>query len=74
MSKEAPIITASDLELVVQIIDTCSRRGAFEGKEMARVGEIRNKLDSVVNFHAQEPAGKTQVVTPSAGGPAETSE
>lgn len=73
MSKEKPIINVSDLELMVQIIDTCSRRGAFEGKEMAGIGEVRNRIVSVVNSYTEKPADETDTVTPKTEAPEETS-
>ena len=74
MNQEKPIVNVSDLELVVQIIDICSRRGAFEGKEMAKVGEIRDKISTVVNSYIKEPAGETENVTSKTEETAETSE
>lgn len=41
-------ITVQDIALVVSIIDTCVKRGAFEGKELTVVGTIRDKFEAVV--------------------------
>jgi hypothetical protein len=38
-------ITLQDIATVVQMIDVVSRRGAFEGNEMAGLGMLRNKLE-----------------------------
>lgn len=45
-------ITLQDLALAVQIIDTCTKRGAIEGNEMATVGQLRDKLANFVNQNA----------------------
>ena len=45
---EAPVtqatISLSDIKGVIQIIDVVTKRGAFNGDEMADVGRIRNSL------------------------------
>jgi len=45
-------ISLNDLILTVKIIDTCTKRGAFEGGEMATVGQLRNKLETFVKVNA----------------------
>lgn len=49
-------INLSDLALVVQIIDACTKRGAFEGNELVTVGQLRNKVEAFVkaNLPKQE--------------------
>jgi len=42
-------ITIQDLALVVSIIDTCVKRGAFEGKELTVVGTLRDKFETVAD-------------------------
>lgn len=42
-------ITLQDVVLAVQVIDTCTKRGAIEGNEMATVGQLRDKLANFVN-------------------------
>lgn len=37
-------ITLIDLQNVIHIIDTVSKRGAFEGPELASVGALRTKI------------------------------
>ena len=71
-----PTLYRSDLERMLQLIDECTRRGAFEGYEMSSVGALRDKLSLVIDFYARVPGdeGATNTVTPSAGGPEETSE
>jgi hypothetical protein len=50
------VINLSDLALVVQIIDACTKRGAFEGNELVTVGQLRNKVEAFVkaNLPKQE--------------------
>ena len=51
---DAPGITLGDMATMVQIIDLCSKRGAFEGQELSVVGALRTNL---VNFvEANKPA------------------
>lgn len=50
-------ISLQDLATVVQMIDITSRRGAFEGTEMAGIGMLRNKLEAFLRENA--PKGET---------------
>lgn len=57
--KQAPVqISLQDIATVVQMIDVVSRRGAFEGNEMAGLGMLRNKLEMFLrqNQPQGEPA------------------
>jgi hypothetical protein len=47
-------LTLNDLAVVLQIIDVCSKRGAFEGNELKDVGTLRNRIALYVN--ARVPA------------------
>ena len=56
---DAPGITLGDMATMVQIIDLCSKRGAFEGQELSVVGALRTNL---VNFvEANKPAEEAPV-------------
>ena len=33
-----------DIAMCIQIIDICSKRGAFEGAEMETIGALRNRV------------------------------
>lgn len=47
---EAPVqLSLQDLATAVQIIDICSRRGAFEGPELEAVGGLRSRIVKFVN-------------------------
>ena len=50
-------IALQDIATVVQMIDVVSRRGAFEGNEMAGVGMLRNKMEMFLRQNA--PQGET---------------
>ena len=36
--------TLADIQAVVQIIDICSKRGAFEGAELESIGGLRGRV------------------------------
>ena len=62
-------ISLQDIATVVQMIDVVSRRGAFEGNEMAGVGMLRNKMEVFLRQNA--PAGEQpQGQMPNAEAPA----
>jgi len=46
-------LTIADLQVMVNIIDACTQRGAFKAEELSTVGGIYNKLTAFVN---QKPA------------------
>lgn len=58
--QETNSITLADLALMVQIIDTCTKRGAFEGNEMVTVGQIRNKIESFVKANMPKEEETTE--------------
>lgn len=57
----APELQIRDLALTVNIIDLCSKRGAFEGPEMEQVGALRGRLAAFVKASVpaqEEPAAE----------------
>lgn len=48
------IITLADLDLLRQIIDLASSRGAFKGSELGDVGAVYNKLTSFLGLAAEQ--------------------
>ena len=46
--QQAPDITLADLEIVKNIIDVASQRGAFKASELKDVGEAYNKLNNFI--------------------------
>ena len=63
---EAPQLSLQDMASMVQIVDICSKRGAFEGPELEAVGGLRNRLVQFVNASAPKdgevPEGEVPVV------------
>ena len=60
MSEETenkPEITLNDFSAIVRIIDVASRRGAFEGKELSSVGNVRDKVATFLSFYAPKQDG-----------------
>jgi len=43
-SATAPQLGLNDLAAVVQMIDVCSKRGAFEGPELSAIGTLRTRF------------------------------
>lgn len=41
-------LTVQDLAIVVNLIDACVERGAFKGNEIYNVGQLREKMASIV--------------------------
>lgn len=41
-------LTIQDLAIAVNLIDACVERGAFKGNEIYNVGQLREKLASIV--------------------------
>lgn len=54
-------LTLQDLAIVVNLIDACVERGSFKGNEIYNVGQLREKLASIVveAQKANESAGET---------------
>jgi len=55
---EAPQLSLHDIASTIRIIDVVSKRGAFEGGEMADVGAVRNRL--VAFLEATQPAEEVE--------------
>lgn len=50
--QQAPGLGLGDLAAVVQIIDVCSKRGAFEGAELESVGAVRGRIAAFLQANA----------------------
>ncbi|RPG28977.1 MAG: hypothetical protein CBB72_016270 [Muricauda sp. TMED12] len=65
---EAPQLGLGDLNAMVQIIDICSKRGAFEGSELESVGMVRGRIATFVQANtpkeAKEEAPATEAEAP----------
>jgi hypothetical protein len=57
-----------DLAAVIQIIDVCSKRGAFEGPELESVGQVRGRIAAFVQANApqEEAEGEAEEQTEAA--------
>jgi hypothetical protein len=64
-------VTVQDLVACVNIIDVCSRRGAFQGTELESVGLLRKKLAKILEAHAP-PESEETPVSSTAAAPAST--
>ncbi len=51
-------LTLNDFIVMVNIIDTCSQRGAFRGDELSSVGQLRDKFAAFVK--ANTPKEETE--------------
>jgi len=49
-------ISLQDLQLLGQIVDLASQRGAFRGNELTQVGTIYDKLSAFLGFVAEQQA------------------
>jgi len=49
-------ISLNDLQLLLQIVDLASNRGAFRGAELTQVGAIFDKLNAFLSFIAEQQA------------------
>lgn len=47
-------ISLSDLQVLLQIVDLASSRGAFRGAELTQVGAIFDKLNAFLSFIAAQ--------------------
>lgn len=56
ITNEAPSLSLQDLAAVIQVIDLCSQRGAFQGSELEAVGGLRGRIQGFVaaNTPAEE--------------------
>ena len=54
MNPTGDTLNLTDIAAVIQIIDIVTKRGAFEGNEMADVGAVRNRLEKFIK--AAKPA------------------
>ena len=67
-------LTIADVQMMVQIIDICSKRGAFEGAELEGIGGLRGRVMSFLqaNMPAEEAPAAEPVETPTEDGGADS--
>jgi hypothetical protein len=68
-SQEAGVpeaISLQDLQVLLQIVDLASSRGAFRGPELTQVGAIFDKLNSFLTFIGEQQRAKAEAEAASA--------
>jgi hypothetical protein len=66
-TQEKVQLSLQDIATVIQMIDVASRRGAFEGRELAGVGMLRNKFELFLQQNApqgEQPQGSMPAAVP----------
>ena len=65
MEHEKASLTINDLQMVLSVIDTCSKRGAFKPQEFEAVGKLFNHLTLFVkqNLPPDESNSETETET-----------
>lgn len=53
-------ISLNDLQLLLQIVDLASKRGAFVGAELTQVGGIFDKLNAFLTYVAEQQAAQAE--------------
>lgn len=53
-------LSLNDLAAAVQIIDICTKRGAFEGTELEVVGGVRGRLTAFLQANAPKKEEATE--------------
>jgi len=53
-------ISLQDLQVLAQIVDLASQRGAFRGAELTQVGSIFDKLNAFLGFVAEQQAANAE--------------
>lgn len=53
-------ISLNDLQLLLQIVDLASKRGAFAGAEMTQVGGIFDKLNAFLTYVGEQQAAQAE--------------
>ena len=53
-------ISLQDLQVLLQIVDLASSRGAFRGAELTQVGAIFDKLNAFLSFIAEQQKNREE--------------
>ena len=53
-------ISLQDLQVLLQIVDLASSRGAFRGAELTQVGAIFDKLNAFLSFIAEQQKARDE--------------
>ena len=54
-------ISLQDLALAVNIIDVASKRGAFEGKDLSTVGQVRDNIHAFLVANAERSQENSEI-------------
>jgi hypothetical protein len=57
---EEPKVTLNDLQLLAQIVDLASSRGAFRGNELTQIGTVYDKLTGFLNHVAEKQKAEVE--------------
>ena len=57
-NSEPATLNVQDLAIVLRLIDICSKRGAFEGAELAVVGQLRTRIAAFIGAYGAAYAPK----------------
>lgn len=58
---DAPSVGLADIGFLLQVVEICSKRGAFNADEMAQVGAVYDKVKAFLTANAPKPdAAKTE--------------
>jgi hypothetical protein len=61
-------ISLQDLQVLLQIVDLASSRGAFRGAELTQVGAIFDKLNSFLSFISEQQKAKVEAAAAESAG------
>jgi len=53
-------ISLNDLQVLMNIVDLASQRGAFRGNELTQVGTVFDKLNAFLTFVAEQQAAQAE--------------
>jgi hypothetical protein len=61
---QALIINLADLDLIRQIIDLATSRGAFKGPELSDIGRVYNKLTAFLDLAVAQAQAEQEAANP----------
>ena len=67
-------VTIQDLAACVNLIDVCSRRGAFQGAELESVGLLRKKLAKILEAHGPPESEESTPASSTTAAPASSTD
>jgi hypothetical protein len=53
-------LTVQDIAFLLQIVETCTQRGAFRAEELTSIGAVYDKVKSFITANTQQPADAEQ--------------